>query len=263
MDEPDGWGGRILLTVREPDGAHRSLVRDFRAREVRFDTTSPDLGFGTDSYVRLEGDRYRVVARGVEGASIDVMVAPVSHRYFPPTDLGGQTLVSGYTVPALYARAEGTVCLPSCEQVTGVQAYHDHNWGVWRDVSWEWGTASDEKLSLLYGVVRGDTAAAHPGLFVYLVDNEGPIGIYRPRDLTVPQLQDATIGGRTVRVPKRMAFAEARQALEVEIDVGAVHLTDMERPRRRYFVQMRGTARVRLDGREIGVLPGFFETYVD
>jgi hypothetical protein len=49
----------------------------------------------------------------------------------------------------------------------------------------------------------------------------------------------------------------------VSVDVTAVHVTDRERPRRRWFVQMRGTATVREQGRVVARLPGFFETYVD
>jgi hypothetical protein len=29
--------------------------------------------------------------------------------------------------------------------------YHDHNWGFWQGVSWQWGQAQQGDLSLLYG----------------------------------------------------------------------------------------------------------------
>jgi hypothetical protein len=261
MAVPGEWGGQILLTIREADGTHRSLTRDFAHDQVVFDTASPDLRFGADSWVRLEGSTYHVVAR-VPGASIDMRVAPVRHRYFPPADLGGTDLISGYVVPALYARTEGTLCLPRCEQVDGAQGYHDHNWGVWRDVSWEWGAASDERYSLLYGVVRGPDAPEQ-ALFGYLVDDSGPVGIYRPRPIRYTQLQPARVGGATIQVPRQMMFEDPRRGLRVVIDVQATHVTDLQRDRFRYFVQMRGVAMVTEGGREVGRLPGFFETYVD
>lgn len=260
MAEPAGWGGRILLTIREADGTHRSLTRDFPAAAVRFDTASPNLHFGDNAYVRLEGDTYRVVAP-VEGATVDLSISPAPGRYFPPADLGGASLISGYVAPALYAEAAGAVCLPSCERVDGDQAYHDHNWGVWRDVSWEWGTASNERISLLYGVVRGE-ATGDRGLFVYLVDGRGPVGIYRPEAIRVTETQTVEIDGAQLRVPRRMAFEDPRRGLAVTIDVEAVHVTDLERAGRRYFVQMRGTARVEAGVRN-EVVAGFFETYVD
>ena len=259
--QPGQWGGRILLTVREPDGTHRSLTRDLGGDEVRFDTASPDLRFGERAWVRLEGGAYRVRA-DAGGASVDLRVTPAPRRYFPPTDLGGTALVSGYVTPALYAVAEGTVCLPRCQPVRGAQAYHDHNWGVWRNVSWEWGSASDESLSLLYGVVRGDSTATE-GLFAYLVDGRGVRGVFRPGPIAVTLTQESRIGGRTLRVPKQFRFEDRQRGLRVTVEVEAVHLTDMSRPQRRFFVQMRGVATVEERGRTVGRLRGFFETYVD
>jgi hypothetical protein len=258
---PGRWGGRILLTVREPDGTHRSLTRDLPGEQVRFDTASPDLRFGDRAFVQLEGDGYRVAA-DAGGVRLDLRVVPSPRRYFPPTDIGSDRLISGYVAPALHATATGTVCLPRCEAVRGAQAYHDHNWGVWRDVSWEWGSASDAELSLLYGVVRGDGTATE-GLFAYLVDGEGVRGVYRPGAIQFTQMQTVTVEGRPIRVPRRFAFEDRRQGLRVEVDVTAVHVTDMGRPTRRWFVQMRGTATVSERGTAAGTLTGFFETYVD
>ncbi len=258
---PGRWGGRILLTVREPDGTHRSLTRDLPGEQVRFDTTGPDLRFGDRAFVRLGDDGYHVVA-DAEGVRVDLRVSPAPRRYFPPTDIGGAELVSGYVTPALYATAEGTVCLPACRPVRGAQAYHDHNWGVWRDVSWEWGSASNADLSLLYGVVRGGSASPG-GLFAYLVDGRGVRGVYRPGEMQVMAWQTVQADGRAIRVPRRFAFGDARQGMRVSVDVGAVHVTDMARASRRWFVQMRGTATVEVRGETLGRLPGFFETYVD
>lgn len=258
---PGQWGGRILLTVREPDGTHRSLTRDLPGEEVRFDTASPDLRFGERAWVRMEGGVYHVRA-DAGGASVDLRVTPSPRRYFPPTDLGGTALVSGYVTPALHATAEGTVCTPRCERVSGAQGYHDHNWGVWRNVSWEWGSASDERMSLLYGVVRGDSTATE-GLFAYLVDEQGVRGVFRPGPIAFTRMREERIGGRTVRVPERFAFEDRGRGMRVRVEVEAVHLTDMERPRRRFFVQMRGVAAVEERGRVVGRLRGFFETYVD
>jgi hypothetical protein len=260
MAVPGEWGGRILLTIRDATG-HRSLTRDFTHDVVAFDTASPDLRFGDDSFVRIEGSTYHVVAR-LPGASIDMRLDPARRRYFPPADLGGTDLVSGYVVPALYARTDGRFCLPGCERVAGAQGYHDHNWGVWRDVSWEWGTASDERYSLLYGIVRGPDAPEQP-LFAYLVDDSGPIGIYRPREIRFTQMQSTRVNGATVQVPRQMRFEDPRGGLAVTIDVQALQVTDLERERFRYFVQMRGIATVTAAGREVGRLPGFFETYVE
>jgi hypothetical protein len=262
VGEAGRWGGRILLTVRDASGAHRAVTRDFPDAEVRFDTTSANLRFGARDGVTQSGGVYRVSARA--GAErVELTVRPAPRRYFPPTELGGRELVSGYTAPALSATADGTVCLPVCELVRGARAYHDHNWGVWRAVSWEWGSASDARLSLLYGVVRPDTASREPSLFAYLVDDRGVAGLFRPGAPRVLEWQDASSGAVRLRVPRRFAFEDPRRGMRTVVEVSAFHITDTGRPRRRFFVQMRGEAEVTAPRTAAHRLTGFFETYVD
>jgi hypothetical protein len=258
---PGQWGGGVLMTVREPSGQHRALTRRVDGAQVRIDTLSPDLSLGSIGSVRLADGGYDVDA-AAGGARVRLRITPAPRRYFPPTDIGRSALISGYVAPALYARADGEVCLPRCERVSGAQAYHDHNWGVWRDVSWEWGSASDSAASLLYGVVRGDSAGSE-GIFAYVVDGRGVRGVYRPSPIEFVEMRAMAVDGGSIRVPRRFRFEDRRRAFRVTVDVAAAHATDQHRPRRRWFVQMRGVATVEIDGQVIGRLPGFFETYVD
>ncbi|MFL5537976.1 MAG: hypothetical protein ACJ8J0_03245, partial [Longimicrobiaceae bacterium] len=246
---PGRWGGGVLLTVREPGGVHRSLADSVRGDRVRFDTLSPDLSLGALGSVRVRGGGYDVDA-AVGGARVRLRVVPAARRYFPPTDVGGSTLISGYVAPALYAVADGTVCLPRCEAVRGAQAYHDHNWGVWRDVSWEWGSASDSAVSLLYGTVRGDSAGTD-ATFAYLVDGRGVRGVYRPGEIDFVETREQAVPGGSIRVPRRFRFEDRRRGFRVTVDVAAAHATDQHRRRRRWFVQMRGVATVEEGGRVI------------
>lgn len=263
VGEPGKWGGGVLLTVREPGGEHRSVTSQVGDVQVRMDTLSPDLSLGAIGSVRLDGATYLVHATA-GGARVDLRVTPAPRRYFPPSDIGGSALISGYVAPGLYSTARGTVCLPRCEEVDGAQAYHDHNWGVWRDVSWEWGSASNADLSLLYGILRGDSAAVgSEAMFAYVADGRGVRGVYRPRPVEWLQTQPKTVPGATLRVPRRFRFSDPRRGFRVTVEVIAVHATDYHRPHRRWFIQMRGIATVEENGRVIGRLPGFFETYVD
>jgi hypothetical protein len=258
---PGRWGGRVLLTQRERDGAHRSLTHEVAGDAVRFDTLSPDLTLGGAGSVRERAGGYDVVA-SAGGARVELRITPSPRRYFPPTDVGGSTLISGYVAPALHARADGTVCLPRCEPVRGAQAYHDHNWGVWRGVSWEWGSASDSAVSLLYGAVRGG-AAGSDATFAYVVDGRGVRGVYRPGAIEFLETRPLTVNGGSIRVPRRFCFEDRRRGFRVTVEVQAAHATDQHRAQRRWFVQMRGVATVEENGKVVGRLPGFFETYVD
>lgn len=260
MADAERWGGSVLLTVRDPDGTHRAVTAEVPSPEVSLDTLSPDLRLGEIGSVRFVEDRYRVHAEAGDHR-VDIEMVPSRRRYLPPTDLGGRELISGYVAPALHARVTGTLCLPECVEVEDVSGYHDHNWGVWGDVSWEWGAASNDTATFLYGTVRGSVTDDET-LFAYLVDDRGPRGLFRPEPLRYTGTRPLSVDGVTVRVPTGMAFEDPRRDLAVEIEITDTHVTRMERADRPFFVQMRGIATVRHAGVTERVV-GFFETYID
>lgn len=263
---PGEWGGRLLVSVREPGSAHTTYAREMADDEIRFDTARADLVLDSDAAVRVVDGVYHLTA-SVAGVDLDLRIHPLENRLFPPASLGGADAVSGYVVPALAARANGRVCLPfnsteRCEEVQGVRAYHDHNWGVWRDVAWEWGAASDEDVSLLYGAVRGPEIPEQ-GLFAYVVDSKGVRGLYRPTEVESHGRREIAFGARMVNVPASLRLTDVRRGLEVVVDLSEYQITDMERDVDRYFLQMSGVATLHEVGAPIRQLPGFFETYVD
>ena len=65
---------------------------------------------------------------------------------------GARDFVSGYAVAGLRAYAAGSICVGArCERYDGAQSYHDHNYGTWRGVTWDWGAARAGSYTLLYG----------------------------------------------------------------------------------------------------------------
>jgi hypothetical protein len=260
---PGEWGGRLLITIHEPGTGHRSFTRDVPDSSVRFEAERAEILLDPEAFSFHRNGEYQVFAR-IEGVELDLRIRPTPNHLFPPTELGGGGLVSGYVVPALHATAEGRVCLPGrpCEAVRSAPAYHDHNWGVWRDVSWEWGAASDGEVSLLFGAVRGE-GVPEEGLFAYLVDGRGVRGLLRPRRIEFPSREKVVHGDVELLVPSRIRFEDARRGVSVDVEVNSRQITDMNRERDRYFLQMRGVATVREAGSAERRLPGFFETYVD
>jgi hypothetical protein len=276
------WGGLVTMTRREQGGSTARYARAYDASRVRFSLSSPDLTIGDSRVELLESGRYRVVARANDAdgvvATVDVVVVPAPRAYFPGAVLASGEFTSGYTVPALRASASGRLCVAaSCETVSGVPAYHDHNWGVWRGVTWEWGAGRAGPLTFLYGRVHPpDTLASRPPLFLYLVDSLGVVGVYRPALIDYDDARTIEVNGRSLRVPARATLADARGndtivvELTIEDAIGSdTRLSNGRDPltapsRTPYFIQMKGRARIRgvLDGRrvdEAGV--GFFETY--
>ena len=213
-------------------------------------------------------------------ATVDLIVVPAPGAYFPGATLASGEFTSGYAVPALRASASGRVCVASaCEVLSDVQAYHDHNWGVWRGVTWEWGAARAGPLTLLYGRVHSpDTLASRPPLFLYVVDSLGFAGVYRPRHIDYEDARSILVNGRRVAVPAHATMGDVRgdDTVIVELTIddaigsdtrlaiderGDPQGTALSTP---YFIQMKGRARLRgvIAGRRVdeqGV--GFFETY--
>ena len=62
-------------------------------------------------------------------------------RSLPPAAIhGARGWVSGYVVPVLSGTFHGTLHVGGDDvSVDGAAGYHDHNWGFWEGVRWQWG----------------------------------------------------------------------------------------------------------------------------
>jgi hypothetical protein len=278
------WGGLVSMTRREQGGATARFTRSHDASRVAFSLSTPDVTLGESRVQLLEGGRYHVVASGAgprgERATVDLVVVPAPGAFFPGATLAAGEFTSGYTVPALRATASGRLCVgSSCETVTDAQAYHDHNWGVWRGVTWEWGAARAGSLTFLYGRVHSpDSLASRPPLFLYVVDSLGFAGLYRPQRIDYEDDESVLVNGRRIRVPSRATMSDVRgdDTVIVELTIEDAIGSDTRLPRdergdpqaavlsRPYFIQMKGRARLRgvIAGRRVdGEGFGFFETF--
>lgn len=263
------WGGRMLITHRRPDSRHERFTADVPAERVTLDTAGADLTIG-ESTVRQRDGIYRLAARarGASGpVSLELELVPRPNRYFPPVELREDEFLSGYVVPALAASASGQICVGGrCSIVSDVPAYHDHNWGVWRAVTWEWGAASGRALSLLYGGVYGPDRTTSP-FFLTLVDSLGLRRVLRFDRIGYQGSQPADgLPGATA--PERFDLVGTWESDTVRLHVTVEHAlaTATTAPPRthRAFLQMRG--RFELHGTLLGDPvsdsgAGFFETY--
>lgn len=284
-DVPDGrWGGQLLLTLHEQGRPARRLAANFPSDSVSFSTWSADLRVGSGTVTVASDGRYLVRARvrddrGSDEAVVDLAVSPAPGAYFPGAPLGSGSFVSGYAVPALRAVVAGKICVRGvCERYDGAQGYHDHNWGVWRGVTWEWGASRAGSYTFLYGrVERPDSVWGDAPLFFYLVDSLGFRTVFRPRRIDYVDDRAIVVGGRRLLVPSRASFADVRgeDTLRVDLLIEDAAATDTRQGERGdplanralvrpYFVQMKGHARLsgRVGGQPIGGEGyGFFETY--
>jgi hypothetical protein len=266
----DRWGGRMMVTHRRPDGRYDRYTADASPVDVEFDTARADLRIG-ESWVRQRDGEYRlyVTARGEQGlARLDLVVRPKLNRWFPPVELRSDDFLSGYVVPALAATASGRACAAGrCGYVRDAAAYHDHNWGVWRDVTWEWGAAQGKQQSLLYGGVYGPEDAGSSPFFLALADSLGVRRVLRFGRIDYRGSRPAD-GLAGVRAPERFSLLGTWEADTVRLSVQVDHALASEvaaSTHRRTFLQMRG--RFELSGKVLGDSlydrgEGFFETYL-
>ncbi len=270
------WGGQILITHRKPEGGYERFTADVPSRAVILDTASADLSIGGNT-VRQRNGVYLLKARagGVGGeVDLELEIRPLPNRYFPPVELRQDEFVSGYVVPGLAAVGSGRICVAGrCIQVNHAPAYHDHNWGVWRGVTWDWGMARGNGLSLLYGGVYGPEAGSGASplsspFFLALADSLGVWQVLRFRKIEYQGGKPAE-GRLRVNAPEAFNLVAARGPDTVRLAAVVEHALASELAISgvpRYFLQMRG--RFRLSGRITGEAVsdsgmGFFETYTD
>ncbi|GLC24246.1 hypothetical protein [Roseisolibacter agri] len=281
------WGGQVLVTTHAQGAPARRFSARVGPADVRFSTADADLRVGTSSVRVLPDGRYAVRAEAVaedgSGArvAVDLVVAPAPRAYFPGATLESGDFASGYAVAGLRADATGSLCVGgACERFDGAQSYHDHNWGTWQGVTWEWGAARAGAYTLLYGRVQPpDSLRSATPLFVYVVDSLGFRALFRPRTIRYEDARTVRVAGREVRVPARGWLEDVRgrdtlrlellveDAVATDTRIGLVERGEAEYARqlsRPYFVQMKGVARLsgRAGGAPIaGEGAGFFETY--
>ncbi|HEX5387399.1 MAG TPA: hypothetical protein VFW66_11895 [Gemmatimonadales bacterium] len=264
------WGGQLLITHHTPAGEYQRFTARIPPAAIALDTAAADLRLGTSS-VRQRDGVYHIEANAAGQAGrvlLELEIHPVARRYFPPVELRSDEFLSGYVVPALAATAAGRVCVATrCTAVAGAPAYHDHNWGVWRDVTWEWGAATGRWASILYGGVRAPgSAESGAPFFLTLVDSLGVRQVLRFRRILYEGAEPAS-GLAGVAAPKRFELLAAREAdtVMVKVDVESALASPMRAEGiGRAFVQMRG--RFTLSGTVAGRAvadsgSGFFETY--
>jgi hypothetical protein len=280
------WGGQVLLTTHGAGGHSDRYSMRLPSSAVSFSKSTPDLSIGSAT-VRLTDDaHYELYARLPSAgrgspAELKLTIIPQPKAYFPGTSLSSGEFTSGYAVPILRGTASGSVCVAArCDHFRDAPAYHDHNWGEWRGVTWEWGQLRAGSYSVLYGQIHPpDTLLSRPPLFLYLVDSLGFRAMMRPDTILYRDTRVITVDGDRIAVPGSAVLASIRgeDTLFVELTVDDAVGTDTrgqlvergETPAARglahpYFIQMKGTARIR--GR-LGGLPvsgsgqAFFETY--
>jgi hypothetical protein len=225
--------------------SHSSLVTDEQL------ASAPDISAGPNS-VRLIGSEYRIridlaaESRGPR-ASGEVVVRASPGRSLPPfTMRGAGGWVSGYVAPVMSGELAGALSAGGeTIDLSGGTGYHDHNWGFWEGVRWQWGQVEGEGLAFVYGRVYPPADAADttrlPG-FLVAMGPEGPLGY--ATDVTIAE-SDTSLGTE----PRRIVVSGRGDSLTLTLDIAVDQITTTRMGPGSFgsgmnFLQLRGTYRV-------------------
>ena len=230
---------------------------------------APDLTIGGSS-VRLDGMRYRIHldvedAHGKKAIG-DLSLEATAGRLVPPIEItGAQGWRTGYVVPVMSGALDGAIEIAGARlSLEGGRGYHDHNWGFWQGVSWQWGQAQQGDLSVIYGRVFPPPEAADPQTipgFVGVLGPDGPLGY--STDVRITEDNDERGQPRTINVRARGSALD----IDLRFDVASAVTTHMAQGPLANgvdFLQMRGqyTVSGRAGSREIKfTAPGAAETF--
>jgi hypothetical protein len=166
-----------------------------------------------------------------------------------PRDLRGETL-RGSRESAEERSSRGHRDVVS---LAGGVGYHDHNWGFWQGVSWQWGQVQHDDLSFIYGRVFPPREAADPERFPGFVGALGPDGpLGYATNVQITETNDASGRPQTIAIAARSTSLN----LSLRFAVGSSVITNMAQGPLANgidFLQMRGNYAVsgRAAGRDI------------
>lgn len=268
-DIPRGLGkGLVSLQLKRKEHPAERYTMLVAGAEVGISDSTPDLRIGNCS-VSFKDSSYQLTLR-LPGAKGALSFNPAPRMYSPPLEVSRPGFISGYVVPALSGKLSGELSTPKgaihLQQALG---YHDHNWGTWSGVHWDWGQASDGTTALVFGTVKTPALGAQQGgYFCAVVDTSGFLSLIRPDTV----LYEGWKQKDGVFMPGRIRFAKENpngDSLEVEVDVQEAIATDLGMAAGTKsdgkFLQMRGNYIVkgRLHGREVSFeAPGAGETFL-
>src|SRR5262249_29215373 len=225
---------------------------------------APDLDVAGNA-VRLDADgRYHIVLAlqpesaggGASPLTGALTLTPAPGRSIPPATIrGARGWLSGYVVPVLSGAFTGTLRAGGEEIVVdGMTGYHDHNWGYWEGVRWQWGQVASGPTSIIYGRVFPPADVADPARVpgvLGVIGATGPIAF--STDVAISE-DDANGRPRAVTIQSRDQRLEMTLRLDVSESVEtAMALTRDASGTTMTFLQLGGVYHVsgRAGGEEI------------
>jgi hypothetical protein len=174
--------GKRAASVRlqlDRDGRPATYFARAEIDETALLAGAPDLDIAGNS-VRLDGLAYRITL-ALPGVTGEIVLDASPGRSLPPATIrGAGGWVSGYVVPVLAGTMRAALQIgPDRLAFDNGIGYHDHNWGFWEGVRWQWGQVAQDEISVVYGRVFPPASVADPARipgFLAVLGRDGPLG---------------------------------------------------------------------------------------
>ena len=246
---PRVGGDKRTAAVRlqlERDGRSKSYGSTAVIDERALLDRAPDVDVN-DNHVRLEASRYHITL-ALQGVRGDVTLDASPSRAVPPATIQGtRGWISGYVVPVLSGLLHGSLVVDGeTIALDGASGYHDHNWGFWEGVTWQWGQVAHDDLSFVYGRVFPPASVADPDRvpgFLGVIGPNGPLGFSTTVSITEQG------GGR---VPGTVTVRATGARIDLQLEL-SVEESEESRLGAMTFLQLGGQYRVggRAAGRDV------------
>lgn len=188
---------------------------------------APNLTIGT-THVRLVGREYHMAIdlpadSGPTRASGELVLHATPGRSLPPLTIRGAAgWMSGYVVPVVSGALQGVIRVNQDRiDFDGGAGYHDHNWGFWEGVSWQWGQVQGDGVSLVYGRVHPPVDAVDVDrvpAFLVALGPDGPLAY--ATDVTIAETNRPGTDS-----PERIIVRSQSDSLKLVLDLDVAQTT--------------------------------------
>jgi hypothetical protein len=222
MVGPATTPGKRIASVRlqlDRDGKTTTYTAGEAIDDAKVLEAAPDLDIAGNR-VRLVDSQYRI-ALALPGAAGTLVLRAAPGQSLPPATItGARGWLTGYTAPVLAGTVQGELRIGSdVLAVRDAAGYHDHNWGFWRGVRWQWGQVAHGDLSFIYGRIFPPPDVADPERipgFLGILGANGPVGFS-----TAVSLEEA---GDERGQPQRVSVHARGPAIDVTLQLAVDRL---------------------------------------
>jgi hypothetical protein len=224
-----------------------------------------DYSVGKSS-IRFLRDHYQITLdfKDTVPVTAELKYYPVHNLYFPPTFIAkSDGFESGYVIPAIRGSYYGTLKVGSRSyNFEDIHGYHDHNWGIWQRIEWNWGHAYSDEYAIFFGEIFLNGKSK--GLYAAVFDRSGFLSIFRPDQIRFSEVEKRPEG---IQVPMKLEMEAQKPFTSFKMTGSAKSLiaNPLLDPDGLYFIQykMNYDVTLRIDGKTVQFpATGNAETYV-